>query len=164
MGMYLDGSMPRAASATIGILPVRGVDEADLSVRQPRDEARNVPLLEEVYQMASVFPRNMHLGAHVKKNTWAIHRHHISLAFTSFEEQARRRSSGSRIAVASSLLAPRNLTKRANPQANASANASSVQSASSSSHKPRMTNVLLVRSSLLSNRATSRSPHNIGNV
>jgi hypothetical protein len=40
----------------VGILPVRGVDEADLSVRQPRDEERNLPLLEEVYQMESVFP------------------------------------------------------------------------------------------------------------
>ena len=36
----------------------------------------------------------------------------------------RRRSSGSRIAFASSLLAPRNVTNRANPRANASANAS----------------------------------------
>ena len=56
--------MPRAAGATIGIPPMRGGDVADLSVRQPRDEARNVPLLEEVYQMESVYPRNMYLSTH----------------------------------------------------------------------------------------------------
>jgi hypothetical protein len=52
--------MPSTAGATIGIPPVRAVDEADLSVRQPRDEERNLQLPEEVYQMESVFPRRCH--------------------------------------------------------------------------------------------------------
>jgi hypothetical protein len=56
--------MPSTAGATIGIPPVRAVDEADLSVRQPRDEERNLQLPEEVYQMESVFPRNIYLGTH----------------------------------------------------------------------------------------------------
>jgi hypothetical protein len=56
--------MPRAAGATIGIPPARAVDEADLSVRQPRDEERNLQLPEELYQMESVFPRNIYLGTH----------------------------------------------------------------------------------------------------
>jgi hypothetical protein len=40
-----------------------------------------------------------------------------------YEEAIRLRSSGSRIAAASSLLAPRNVLNRANPRASASANA-----------------------------------------
>jgi hypothetical protein len=55
--------MPSTAGTTIGIPPVRAVDEADLSVRQPRDEERNLQLPEEVYQMESVFPRNIYLGS-----------------------------------------------------------------------------------------------------
>ena len=60
----MNRSMPSTAGATIGIPPVRAVDEADLSVRQPRDEERNLQLSEEVYQMESVFPRNIYLGTH----------------------------------------------------------------------------------------------------
>src|SRR5260370_25841934 len=94
------------------------------------------------------------------RRSFFIDDNHASPPVAPCEEHARRRSSGSRIAVASSLLAPRNLTKRANPPANASANASSLPNASSSNHQPRMTNVFVVRSSLLSKRATSRAPHN----
>src|SRR5260370_39522262 len=47
---------------------------------------------------------------------------HASPPVAPCEEHARRRSSGSRIAVASRLLRPRNLPKRANPPPNAPAN------------------------------------------
>src|SRR5690349_6634192 len=80
------------------------------------------------------------------------------------EAFTRRRSSGSRIAFASSRLAPRNVTNRANPRARASANVSSLPRDFSSSQKPRMTKVFVVRSSLLSKRATSLSPHRTGSV
>src|SRR5688572_7025926 len=72
-----------------------------------------------------------------------------------YKELTRRRSRGSRIAFAFSVAAPRKLTNREKPPANASANASFLPSALSSNHKPRMTNVFVVRSSLLSKRATS---------
>ena len=53
----------------------------------------------------------------------ADRRHQTLLEFAYFEAPARWRSIGSLIDFASSLLAPRKVTKRANPQANASANA-----------------------------------------
>ncbi len=52
------------AGATIGIPHVRAGDEASLLVRQPGDEECHLLLLEEVYQMESVFPRNIYLGTH----------------------------------------------------------------------------------------------------
>src|SRR5690606_12016000 len=67
----------------------------------------------------------------------------------------RRRKADSRTLSAHSSAASRNVRNRLKPRARASAKASSSPRASSSSHKPRMINVFLVRSSRLSNRATS---------